>query len=155
MKWLLFAVASLLAAPTGAHHGWSSFDQDRPYYVQGTIKSVRWANPHAEAVIEVAADLKLPADLASRTLPRQSQDVDSAGILKKVQVPPSAAGEWQIEFAPMTRMQAWGMGASPKVGDRIEMIGYAGPTAGGLRVLRVEYLFLGGRTAGLRSSPSN
>jgi hypothetical protein len=155
MKWLLFAVAGGLVASAGAHHGWSSFDQDRPYYLQGTIKSVRWANPHAEAVVEVAPDVRLPADLASRALPRQSQDVDAAGILKKVQLPPAAAGPWQIEFAPLTRMQAWGMGTSPKVGDRLEVIGYGGPTAGGLRVLRVEYLFLDGRTAGLRSSPSN
>ena len=154
MKRFLLA-AILVAAPAFAHHGWSSFEQDRPYYLQGTVKSVRWANPHAEAVVEVAPDARLPADLASRTLPKQSQEVDAAALLKKVQLPPAPAGEWQVEFAPMTRMQAWGMGASPKVGDRLEVIGYAGPTAGGLRILRAEYLFFGGRTAALRSSPSN
>jgi hypothetical protein len=47
------------------------------------------------------------------------------------------------------------MGTSPKVGDRIEVIGYTGPVDGSLRVLRAEYLFVNGRTAGLRSSPSN
>jgi hypothetical protein len=155
MKRIIFAAACLLGGSVLAHHGWSSFNQDRPYYLQGTIKTVRWANPHAEAVIQVTPDVKLPADLASRPLPKQSQQVDAAAILKKVELPPNPAGDWQLEFAPMTRMQAWGMGTSPKVGDRIEVIGYTGPVEGSLRVLRAEYLFVNGRTAGLRSSPSN
>jgi hypothetical protein len=155
MKRLLFAAASLFAATVLAHHGWSSFDQDKPVYLQGTIKSVRWSNPHAEAVIQVTPDVKVPTDLATRPLPKQSQTVDAAGISKKVQLPPNPVGDWQLEFAPMTRMQAWGMGTSPKVGDRIEVIGYTGPVEDGRRVLRAEYLFLDGRTAGLRSSPAN
>ena len=77
MKRFLLA-AMVLAAPAFAHHGWSSFDQDRPYYLQGTVKSVRWANPHAEAVLEVKADVAVPADLATRPLPKQSQNVDAA-----------------------------------------------------------------------------
>lgn len=153
MKHFLLAAACVLAAPALAHHGWSTFDQDRPYYLSGTIKSVRWTNPHAEAVIEVAADLKLPADIGARPLPKQAQDVDAAAILGKVRVPPDAGGQWALEFAPLTRMQAWGMGTGPKVGDRIEVIGYTG--AAGARVLRAEYLFFGGRSAGLRSSPAN
>jgi len=148
-------VATLLAAPAFAHHGWSSFDQDRPYYLQGTVKSVRWANPHAEAVLEVKPDLAVPADLAARTLPKQTQNVDAASIAAKVRVPPAPSGEWQIEFAPLTRMQAWGMGTAPKVGDRIEVIGYTGPEVAGGRLMRVEYVFHEGRVAGLRSSPAN
>ena len=46
---LLAAAAAPLAA--AAHHGWSSFDQDRPVYLEGRIKSVRWANPHAELLL--------------------------------------------------------------------------------------------------------
>jgi hypothetical protein len=155
MKRLTFAAACLLAASAFAHHGWSSFDQDKPVYLHGTIKSVRWSNPHAEAVIQVAPDVKLPGDLAQRPLPKQSQTVDAPGIAKKVQLPPNPAGEWQLELAPMTRMQAWGMGTAPKVGDRIEVIGYTGPVENGRRVLRAEYLFLDGRAAGLRSGPAN
>lgn len=153
MKLFLLAAAYVLAAPALAHHGWSKFEQDRPYYLNGTIQSVRWSNPHAEAVIEVAPDLKLPTDISARPLPKQAQDVDSAAILGKLRVPPDAGGRWELEFAPLTRMQAWGMGTGPKVGDRIEVIGYTG--AAGARVLRVEYLFFGGRSAGLRSSPAN
>lgn len=156
MKRRLFVVAAaLLAAPALAHHGWSSFDQDRPLYVEGKVKSVRWANPHAQLVIEVDPGLKRPADLASRQMPRQTQNVDAAALLKKAQVPAPAGGEWELELAPMFRMQAWGMGDPPKIGDRVEAIGYTAPNLSGGRLMRVEYLIHNGRVAGLRSSPAN
>jgi hypothetical protein len=151
----LLTAALFLLSPALAHHGWSSFEQDKPLYLQGTVKSVRWANPHAEAVIEVAPDLKLPNDLASREMPRQTQAVDGAALVKKTALPPSPAGEWQLEFAPMFRMQAWGLGEAPKVGDRIEVIGYTAPTIARGRLMRVEYVFHGGRAGALRSSPAN
>ncbi|HYM48710.1 MAG TPA: hypothetical protein VES91_09520, partial [Burkholderiaceae bacterium] len=91
---------------------------------------------------------------ASRTLPAQQQSVDAAGILKKVQVPANAAGVWEIEFAPLSRMQAWGLAQAPKVGDRIEVIGY-GLADSNKRVLRAEYLFVDGKAYAFRSSPVN
>ena len=103
----LFAGA-LLAAPVLAHHGWSSFDQDKPLYLSGTLTEVRWQNPHAEAKLRVDAT-KLPDGFAARALPAQQQSVDAAGILKKAQVPANAAGVWEVEFAPLSRMQQWGL----------------------------------------------
>lgn len=154
MKQLLLLAAFFLPSAF-AHHGWSSFEQDKPLYLQGTIKSVRWANPHAEAVIVVAPDLRLPLDLATRELPKQTQAVDGAALAKKTALPPAPSGEWQLEFAPLFRMQAWGMGEAPKVGDTIEVIGYTAPTIARGRLMRVEYVFHGGRAAALRSSPAN
>lgn len=148
---LLAAAAAPLAAL--AHHGWSSFDQDKPVYLEGRVKSARWANPHAEVTIEVAAGLKLPADLAKRSLPAQSQNVDGAAVLAKTRLPEQSAGEWQIEFAPLSRMQAWGV-REMKVGDRIELVGYIAPKVGDGRLVRVEYLFFDGKVSGLRSSPA-
>jgi hypothetical protein len=140
------------ALPAFAHHGWSSFDQDKPLYLSGTLTQVRWQNPHAEVMLKVDAT-KLPDDLASRTLPAQTQSVDAAGILKKVQVPANAVGVWELEFAPLSRMQQWGLSQAPKVGDRIEVIGYT-LTDGSKRLMRVEYLFINGKAHGLRSSPA-
>jgi hypothetical protein len=157
------AFAALLAAVTAApfvapdaqaHHGWSSFDQERPVYLSGSIKSVRWQNPHAELVLVVDAALKAPADLAGRGVPAQQQSVDGAAILKKAQVPDKPGGEWQIEFAPLFRMQAWGLGEAPKVGDRIEVVGYASPRVQGGRLVRVEYMFMNGKAYAFRSSPA-
>jgi hypothetical protein len=60
-----------------AHHGWSSFDQDRPIYLEGRVTQVpKWQNPHAELELEVPAGLKVPADLAQRPLPAQTAPVD-------------------------------------------------------------------------------
>ena len=146
-------IGVLLAAPVLAHHGWSSFDQDKPLYLSGTLTQVRWQNPHAEAMLRVDAT-KLPDGFAARTLPAQQQSVDAAGILKKVQVPANAAGTWEVEFAPLSRMQQWGLSQPPKVGDRIEVIGY-GLAEGNKRVVRVEYMFLDGKAYAFRSSPAN
>lgn len=145
-------IGVLLAAPVLAHHGWSSFDQDKPLYLSGTLTQVRWQNPHAEVMLRVDAT-KLPDGIASRTVPAQQQSVD-AGVLKKVQVPANAAGVWEVEFAPLSRMQAWGLSQPLKVGDRIEVIGY-GLADENKRVLRAEYLFIDGKAYAFRSSPVN
>lgn len=150
----MFGSAALAATPVFAHHGWSSFNQDQPVYLEGRVKSVRWQNPHAEVVLEVAAGLALPADLAARKLPAQQHGVDAAGIIKKTQVPAAPGGDWEIEFAPLFRMQAWGLAEPLKVGDRIEVIGYTAPSIGKGRLMRVEYLIVGGKAHGLRSLPA-
>lgn len=152
---LVAAALSLLSVPAVAHHGWSSFDQDHPVYLAGKVKSVRWANPHAEAVIEVAAGMTVPAGLPGRGVPAQTQRVDGAALLKNARAPAAPAGEWELEFAPLHRMQAWGLAEPPEVGDHIEVIGYTAPAIGNGRLMRVEYLFINGKAHGLRSSPAN
>ena len=145
---------ALLAAPVLAHHGWSSFDQDKPLYLSGTLTQVRWQNPHIEVMLRADA-VKLPDGIATRPVPAQQQSVDGAGILKKVQVPANAAGVWEIEFAPLSRMQAWGLSQPLKVGDRIEVIGYGLADDRNKRLLRAEYLFVNGKAYAFRSSPVN
>ena len=149
----LFTGVSLAVVPAFAHHGWSSFDQDRPLYLAGTVKSVRWQNPHAEIVLTVAPGLALPADLAQRPAPAQSQRVDGSAVLKKTAVPSNPGGDWEIEFAPLTRMEAWGLREPLKPGDRIELVGYT-LADGSKKLLRVEYMFAGGRVYAFRSSPA-
>jgi hypothetical protein len=113
---------------------------------------VKWSNPHAEAVIEVAADVKLPADLAARAMPAQVQSVDGAAVLKKTRVPAAAAGDWEVEFAPLSRMENWKV-APLKAGDRVAVIGYTG-VPGKPKLMRVEYLLVNGAAYGLRSNPA-
>jgi hypothetical protein len=143
---------TVAAAPVLAHHGWSSFNQEQPLYLAGQVKSVQWRNPHAEAVVTVAGDLALPADLAQRRMPAQQQAVDGAALLARTRLPAAAAGEWEVEFAPLSRMEAWNV-TPLKAGDRIELIGFAG-VAGKPKLMRVEYLIVNGQAYGLRSSPA-
>jgi hypothetical protein len=136
-----------------AHHGWSSFDQERPIYLEGRAASVKWQNPHAELVLEVPADLKVPADLASRAVPQQSAPVDGKALLSRASVPTRKDRKWEIELAPLTRMNAWKV---PEIrpGSQVALVGFTFKEEKGDPILRVEYLFLEGKAYGLRSGPA-
>jgi hypothetical protein len=97
--------------------------------------------------------LKLPADLASRALPAQSAPVDGPALLKAARVPTRTDRRWQIELAPLSRMQAWGV-PEIKAGDALALLGFSFEGEKGEAILRVEYLFAGGKVYGLRSSPA-
>ena len=149
----LFLAALALPLAARAHHGWSSFDQGRPIYLEGRAVNVAWRNPHVELDLDVAPDLKLPADLAQRKLPAQSSSVDGPGLLKAAQLPTRKDKRWHIELAPLSRMEAWKV-APIKNGDTVAVLGFTFAGEKGDAVLRAEYLFAGGQVYGLRSSPA-
>jgi hypothetical protein len=136
-----------------AHHGWSSFDQDRPLWLEGKVTGVRWRNPHAELELAVTPGLRVPADLASRPLPAQSAPVDGKALLARAVVPTRKDARWEVELAPLTRMQAWKV-PEIKPGATVAVLGFSTKDEQGEAVLRAEYLFVDGRTYGLRSSPA-
>ena len=150
-----FLIASSLAAIANrayAHHGWGSFDQTQPIYLQGVVEEVEWANPHVEIDIRVPAALKLPADLATRVIRAQQVAIDAAALFAKTKVPTRKDREWEIELAPLTRMQAWNIEPIKK-GETLEVVGFTFPKQEGEAILRAEFLFRGGKAYGLRSSP--
>ena len=147
------ATATPFAVPTAwAHHGWSSFDQDRPIYLEGKVVSSKWQNPHAELLIDLGPGLALPADLKQRPLPAQSAGVDGPALLAKTVLPKRTDRRWELELAPLTRMSAWKV-AEIKAGDPVSAVGFTFKDEAGDAVMRVEYLFAGGKSYGLRSSP--
>ena len=150
---LLLAAGASFAPAAWAHHGWSSFDLARPLYLEGRAANVAWRNPHAELMLELPASLKLPDDLASRSLPAQSANVDGAALLKAAQLPTRKDSRWAIELAPLPRMNAWGV-PEIKNGDSLALLGFTFAGEKGEAILRCEYLFVGGKTYGLRSSPA-
>ena len=147
---LVFAAALPLGAR--AHHGWSSFDPERPIYLEGTVRKVRWQNPHAELELELPAGLKLPADLAQRAVPAQTSPVDGKALLAKTVLPTRKDRRWEIELAPLTRMQAWQV-QEIKPGTAVSVVGFTLREEKGDAVLRVEYLFVDGKAYALRSGP--
>lgn len=144
---------SVIPIAARAHHGWSSFDPDRPVYLEGVAEQVKWRNPHAEVKLQVAADLKLPADLAQRALPAQTAPVDGKALLAKAVLPTRKDRVWEIELAPLTRMQAWQV-PEVKPGMALSVVGFTLREEKGDPVIRAEYLFLDGRVYGLRSGPA-
>lgn len=151
LRWI--AAALVLPNAARAHHGWSSFDQGRPIYLAGRVATVAWRNPHVEFDLELDAALKLPADLGGRSVPGQSASVDGAALLKAAQLPVRRDRRWHIELAPLSRMIAWQV-PELKVGDAVELLGFMFAGEKGEAVLRAEYLWVGGKAYGLRSSPA-
>ena len=60
---------------------------------------------------------------------------------------------WEIELAPLTRMEAWQV-AEIKPGTELSVLGFTFNDEKGEPVLRAEYLWVGGKAYGLRSSPA-
>jgi hypothetical protein len=139
--------------PVLAHHGWSSFDQDRPIYLEGKVVKSVWQNPHVALLIELPAVLLLPADLLLRILPAQTAPVDGKGLLAKAVVPTRQDKRWEIELAPLGRVQAWSV-AEVTTGDSVAVLGFTFAGEKGAAILRAEYLFSAGKIYGLRSSPA-
>lgn len=136
-----------------AHHGWSSFDQDRPIYLEGRAVEVAWRNPHVELVLELPERLNLPADLARRPLPAQTAGIDGPALLAKTVLPSRRDRRWEIELAPLFRLGQWQM-PEIKVGTTLSVVGFTFKDEKGEAILRAEYIFLDGKTYGLRSSPA-
>jgi len=154
-QFIVSVPALTLAPQVLAHHGWSSFDEARPLYFEGVVKSVKWQNPHAELTITMAANTILPSNLAKRKWPPQTQTVDSQKIIAATSLP-TARGEWVLELSPMTRVSAWKV-PQPMQGDKVAAIGYT--FAGekkyqGNHLARIEYFMLGDMIYGLRSMPA-
>ncbi|MBU0745262.1 MAG: hypothetical protein KKG67_00525 [Gammaproteobacteria bacterium] len=149
----LLLAATALPLGANAHHGWSSFDPERPLYLEGTVRKVRWQNPHAELDLELPAGLKLPPDLAQRPLPAQTAPVDGKALLTKTVLPTRKDKVWEIELAPLTRMQAWQV-QEVNPGASLSVVGFTLREEKGEAVLRAEYLFVDGKTYALRSGPA-
>ena len=153
LKSALFLPASGWVSIASAHHGWSSFDQDRPLYLEGQVTKSVWQNPHVELELELPAALRLPSGLAQRALPAQSAPVDGRALLAKTVLPTRTDKRWEIELAPLTRLQAWNV-AEIKPGANVSVVGFSFAAEKGEAILRAEYLFVDGKVYGLRSSPA-
>ena len=144
-----------LPLPAWAHHGWSSFDQTRPIYLEGKARKVAWRNPHVEFELELPADLKLPADLAQ---PRAA-GADGAGRRRRScwprrSCPRARTSVWEIELAPLTRMEAWQV-AEIKPGDRpVACSASPSPARRARRCCAPSTCASAARPTALRSSPA-
>ena len=148
-----FAGLSAAGGVAWAHHGWSSFDQNRPIYLEGKVVEVKWRNPHVELVLEVPESLALPVDLSQRPVPAQSANIDGAALLAKAVVPTRRDRRWEIELAPLFRINQWKM---PEVaaGTDLSVVGFTFNGEAGAALARAEYVFYDGKVYGLRSSPA-
>ncbi|MCS6996773.1 MAG: DUF6152 family protein [Casimicrobiaceae bacterium] len=146
------ALATAWIGPALAHHGWSSFDETRPLYLEGTVKAVRWQNPHVVLVLELTSTTP-PASLATLAVPRQIASVDAARILTAAKPPTRKDQQWEIELAPLTRMEAWKV-REIKPGEKLAVVGYTFKDEKGTATLRAEFLIRDGTVTPMRSAPA-
>ncbi len=150
---LTLAPTAMVVRPAQAHHGWSSFDQTKPIYLEGKASKVAWRNPHAELLLDVRQPLALPANLKDRKLPPQSATVDGPSLLAKAALPNRKDRQWTVELAPLTRLESWKVPPITE-GQSLGVLGFTFTDEKGDAVLRAEYLFLGDAVYGLRSAPA-
>ena len=148
---LMAAMALPFAAR--AHHGWSSFNVDQPVFIEGKVVTVTWQNPHAELIVELPPDYKLPAGVATRAVPAQSASIDGMALLAKAIAPARKERRWEVELAPLTRLSAWKV-EPIAVGTTVGILGYALQDPKAEAIVRAEFLYVGGQVYGLRSSPA-
>ncbi len=117
-------------------------------YLEGKALKVAWRNPHAELDLEVPERLVLPADLKQRTLPKQTTAVDGQALLAKTQVPTRRDRRWEVELAPLTRLEAWKV-EEIRPGTDVSVIGFAAPGEQGRRCCGRSTCSSAGRCTGL------
>ncbi|PJF31950.1 MAG: hypothetical protein CUN51_03140 [Candidatus Thermofonsia Clade 1 bacterium] len=148
----LLSIALIGGAPVEAHHGWSSYDLSRPVYVIGTVAEVIWQNPHVEVILDVGADIRLPANLAQTPIPGFLERVGGRETLQKARLPSQPAKRWTLELAPISRMAQYGANRRAQVGETVAFVGYISRTV--CDEMRIEVVIFGdGETQGLRNSP--
>lgn len=72
---LLAGAVAIAATPAGAHHGWSSYDSDKPLTLTGVIRESGYEHPHGHVRLEVEGArtwlvvLAPPSRMENRGLP--------------------------------------------------------------------------------------
>ena len=112
-----------LAAPVLAHHGWSSFETQRAYYVSGTVTYVRWGNPHTEVRIRVD-NTSLPADWSSRELPPDANESIGEATMASARPYGGEHDELQLVLASPEWMARWGLDRPLREGETLEVVGF-------------------------------
>jgi hypothetical protein len=112
-------------APALAHHGWSSFDTRHAYFASGTVKYVRWGNPHSEVHLTVEAT-KLPANWSQRPLPLGADEGDGRATMASARPYGGEHKELHLVLAGPSWMERWGLTRPLKVGEKIEVVGFLG-----------------------------
>ncbi|TAG50265.1 MAG: hypothetical protein EAZ30_00785 [Betaproteobacteria bacterium] len=143
---------TVLASVAVAHHGWSSFDETKPIYLEGTIKSAKWQNPHVELMLDING-AHPPEALARFNIPKQSANVDAVTVLGNAKAPSRKDKTWNIELAPLTRVETWKI-PELKAGEKVAVVGYTFKDQKGEAILRAEFLIRDGKATPLRSNPA-
>lgn len=125
-RWLLGAIGGIASASprfAAAHHGWSSFDTSRAFYVAGTLKNVRWGYPHSSARL-VLERAELPANWLQRALPPGANESDGKATMVSARPYTGRHKELDLVLAGPDWMERWGLKRPLQAGEKIEAVGF-------------------------------
>ena len=86
-------------------------------------------------------------------MPAQAASVDGAALLRQATLPRRSDRRWEIELAPLSRMESWKV-PPIKDGQNLAVLGFTFKDEKGSATLRAEYIWIDGKAYGLRSSPA-
>jgi hypothetical protein len=109
-------LATLFGSEALAHHGWATFDTRYAYYVTGPLTSVRWGNPHGEAVMGVER-AGLPANWAGRQLPPGANERNARLTMASARPYEGAHRELHLVLAGPEWMARWGLDRPLQAGE--------------------------------------
>lgn len=135
-----FLLASAVALPVAAHHGWGYYDTAAPLYLAGQVAAVHWRNPHPTVTLR-ALPTALPGDWSSLPIPRELADLGFDATLGRTRAV-SQAGTWTLDLAPINRLERWGLPRAPRVGDALVAIAF--PSCTQAQVARPALIVLDG-----------
>jgi hypothetical protein len=137
--------ALLVAGAAQAHHGWTSYNAERPIYLEGTVAEVQWRNPHPEVVVVVAS----PAPAVDPSKVRPASDSEGAGVreaLAKAQA--AAPGRYTVHLPPIARIERAGVSAPPKHGERLVAVAF--PSCSEAATARAAFVGLANGTSAVQ-----
>lgn len=151
-----FLLAGLPLAGTAstafAHHGFVGFDISKTYYIEGTIKTLEWGDPHIEVDLSVPAGLAVPADIASIEVPKAEVVMTIPTRLEPL--PTSQPNEiWDLTLPSLGRAKLIGLEkAMLEPGRQLAGIGYVGCKREE-KAFRPDILLVGRRAFVMRPFP--
>ena len=120
---------------------------EKPEAMIASAKDYLAKNDNKAAIIQIKNALQKVPDSA------EARFLLGKALLATAQLPKRRDKVWDVELAPLTRLQAWAV-PEIKAGAAVAVLGFTFTDEKGDAVLRAEYLFVGGKAYGLRSSPA-
>lgn len=133
----------LTASGVRASHPWRPYQGAPPLYIEGTVRTLLWNDPHPHLRMVHEPGQRLPTDLQARgMLPHRDAD-RTARLLSHVVVPVFERA-WRVELPTLAKLLEWGV-ERPAIGETVGVVGLPGPEVQDTATMQAVVLFIDGK----------